>query len=717
MHSDEATILVVEDDSVVISFYRLIFERFDIGRLEICQDSRNAMSLLSEQHVSAIMLDLNMPHITGQELLKLITAKYPEIPIVVITGADGVEIAVECMKRGAFDFLAKPVNKDRLVTVIKHAINQRNIYEELLASRESYLALSETTTDAILQLDESLEIQFANAAVQSVFGYDREELMHENFKMLFPEAEYKRCLPTLQAFFLADEARLERHAPENTIEVLGQKKQGEIIPLEISIGKSKSPRRAIVTCIIRDITQRKTTERKLKYLAYHDKLTQLGNRDLFNNSLSEYLAETIRYKDRIGALLFLDLDGFKKVNDTLGHDIGDRILVECSRRLSDCLRKSDHIYRFDDEPTQTAIANDDLFRFGGDEFILMLTSLKAPTAAATVARKVIQAVGQPYDIEGNESIRNINLGVSIGIAIMPDDGVDATTLVSCADVAMYKAKEKGNAYAFFTKDMNDQAAERLMLEDGLRKALGKEELSLHYQPLVNRDGEIRGAEALLRWQDESGSFISPAKFIPVAEETGLIVPMGDWVMNTACDFLRKCNSSGLPDFYVSINLSAKQFDQQKLVERITATVGRTGVNPANIRMEVTESYIMSDPESAIAKMLSMKENNPGMRIAIDDFGTGYSSLGYLSKFPVDILKIDQSFIADLSDESNIKIIDTIINLAHGLDLETVAEGVETEKHLALLASKNCDIFQGYYFGAPVPAEEMSRLLELRRLPV
>ena len=717
MDSDKPTILIVEDDDVAIAFYTVVLQENKIGSLKICQDSRDVMPLLAEQHVSAILLDLNMPHLKGQELLKQVKVKHLEIPVIVITGVESVEVAVECMKIGAFDFLSKPVEKNRLVTVVRHAIRQRNIFEALLDSQESYLALSEITTDAILQINEGFKIEFANAAVRSIFEHKREELLNQHFKVLFPEAEYKRFVPALQAFFLVDKVMQERSSLENTMEIIGRTKQGEIIPLEISFGKSKSLRRPIVTCIIREITQRKNTERKLEYLAYHDKLTQLGNRDLFNRSLSGYLAEAIRYENRIGALLFLDLDGFKKVNDTLGHDIGDRILVECSRRLRDCLRKSDHIYRFKDESTRTTSADEDLFRFGGDEFVLILTNLRTPTAAATVARKIIQAVGQPYSVEGSESITKINLGVSVGIAVIPDDGIDATILVSSADVAMYKAKEQGNQFAFFTKDMNTRAAERLMLEDGLRQAFGKRELSLYYQPLVNQEGTILGAEALLRWQDESGSFISPARFIPVAEETGLIEPMGEWTMNTACDFLHTCNGNGHPDFYISVNLSAKQFDQQQLVERITATAKRTCVNPSNIILEVTESCIMGDPESAIAKMHSIKENNLGIRIAIDDFGTGYSSLGYLSKFPVDILKIDQSFIANLSDENNIKIVDTIIALAHSLNLKTVAEGVATEDHLELLSSKNCDAFQGYYFGAPVPAEEMCRLLEQHTLPL
>jgi diguanylate cyclase (GGDEF)-like protein len=540
-------------------------------------------------------------------------------------------------------------------------------------------------------------------------------MLQGNFQMLFAEAAFNRFFSALEAYVGQDDAEFGGARPDGPLEVLGKNKYGDIIPLEISVAKSNALSQAIVTCIIRDIAQRKTTERKLKFLAYHDKLTQLGNRDLFNNTLNEYLEEVIRYKDRIGALLFLDLDGFKKVNDTLGHDIGDRILVECSRRLRDCLRKSDHIYRADEDEAG-ARSKEDLFRFGGDEFILLLSRLRDQAAAATVARKVIQTVGQPYNIEGVESIRNVKLGVSVGIAVIPDDGLEATVLVSRADVAMYKAKEKRNTFAFFKKDMNNQAAEKLMLEDRLRQAFGKGQLQLYYQPLVSRDGTIQGAEALLRWQDESGQFISPGKFIPIAEETGLILPMGDWILNAACDFLRSCNNDGHPDFYVSVNLSARQFDQHHLVERITSTVNRTRVKPANITIEVTESYIMSDPEGSIEKMLSMKENNPGIRIAIDDFGTGYSSLGYLSTFPVDILKIDQSFIAELSDRSNAKIVNTIIGLAHSLNLKTVAEGVETVEHLELLASKDCDLYQGYYFGAPSPMEQMVGFLKRGTLP-
>ena len=267
MDSDKPTILIAEDDDVAIAFYTVVLQENNIGILKICQDSRDVMPLLAEQHVSVILLDLNMPHIMGQDLLKQIKAQYQEIPIIVITGVEDVKVAVECMKMGAFDFLAKPIDNNRLVTVVRHALHQRSISEELLDSRESYLALSETTTDAILQINEDFKIEFANAAVRSIFGYNREDLLHQHFKVLFPEAEFKRCVSTLKAFSLADEANHEPSSLENMMEIPGQKKQGEIIPLEISFGKSKSLRRTIITYIIRDITQRKNTERKLRYLA------------------------------------------------------------------------------------------------------------------------------------------------------------------------------------------------------------------------------------------------------------------------------------------------------------------------------------------------------------------------------------------------------------------------------------------------------------------
>jgi PAS domain S-box-containing protein len=717
VNSQESKILIIDDEDVAAAFYTAVFKYYNFSNYKICRDSRQVMKMLGRERFSAVLLDLNMPHIGGQELLSNIKQEYPGIPVVVITGEDNVDTAVECMKRGAYDFLAKPVEKNRLLTVIKHALHFQSMHDELQASRESYWALSETTTDVILQINEDFNIQFANTAVQSIFGYSREEVIRGDFKILFPPPVYNRYVSEFRKYFFIDNPHRKKTQLENTIEVLGQTKNREIIPLEISFGNSKSVgNHRIVTCIVRDITQRKNTERKLRFLAYHDKLTNLGNRDLFSISLSDFLENVKRYPENIGALLFLDLDGFKKVNDTLGHDIGDKILVECSRRLADCLRKSDHVYRFREEMKMATGAPEDLFRFGGDEFIILLTNLTKTTDAAVVAQKIIDTVVKPYNVEGYPAIAKINLGVSVGIALIPADGTDANNLISSADVAMYKAKELGNRYVFFTREMNNMATERLMLEDGLRSAFDRGELTLHYQPLVDPEGKILGMEALLRWPDGQGGFVPPGKFIPIAEENGLILPMGDWVLKTACEYLRSCNDSGYGNLYLAVNFSPKQFEQDHLVEKISSTIRNTPVNPENIKIEVTESYIMKYPENAIAKMSEIKNNNIGIRIAIDDFGTGYSSLSNLTNFPIDILKIDQSFVIHLDARHNTKIINTIITMAHSLDLEIVAEGVETEEQLRYLREKNCHVFQGYYFSKPVPAEEMTALLKYRRLP-
>jgi len=717
MDAQAPKILIIDDEEVAAAFYTAVFKYYDFSNYTICRDSRKVMDLLGSESFSAVLLDLNMPHIGGQEILSRIKNDYPGLPVVVITGEDNVDTAVECMKRGAYDFLAKPVEKNRLITVIKHALHFQSMHDELQASRESYWALSETTTDAILQINEDFKIQFANTAVESIFDYKRKEILHGDFKILFPPPVYSRYEAVFRKYFYIDNPHRKKTQLENTIEVLGQNKEKEIIPLEISFGNSKSVgNHRIVTCIVRDITQRKNTERKLRFLAYHDKLTNLGNRDLFAISLNDFLNNVERYHNNIGALLFLDLDGFKKVNDTLGHDIGDKILVECSRRLADCLRKSDHVYRFREEMKMATGAPEDLFRFGGDEFVILLTNLTQTTDAAIVAQKIISTVKKPYNVEGYPTIANINLGVSVGIALVPADGTDANTLISSADVAMYKAKELGNRYVFFTREMNTMATERLMLEDGLRSAFEQEQLTLHYQPLVDPAGKIIGMEALLRWPDGQGGFVPPAKFIPIAEENGLILPIGDWVLKSACEYLRSCNSKGYQDLYLTVNLSAKQFEQDHLVDKICNTIKSAQINPENLKIEVTESYIMKHPENAIAKMEEIKRKNVGIRIAIDDFGTGYSSLSYLTTFPIDILKIDQSFVIHLDVRQNTKIINTIITMAHSLDLEIVAEGVETETQLRYLREKNCHAFQGFYFSKPRPADQMTKLLKCRFLP-
>ena len=604
------------------------------------------------------------------------------------------------------------------MVLIRDLSEQLKVTEELEALKSSYSALSETVSDPILQISESFHIIFANSAVERVFGYTAEELRKKEFSSLFPPSVHNRYDDLFKKYFVIDDVHRQASRLGNTIEVLGQNKAGEIVPLEISFGNSKSVQgERLVTCIVRDISQRKKTERKLKYLAYHDKLTNLGNRDLFYITLDQFLIHVKRYQETIGAVLFLDLDGFKKVNDTLGHNVGDTLLCTCARRLGGCLRESDHVYRFSAELDSSSGSHEDLFRFGGDEFVILLTHLEKPTDAAVVAQKIIDTIGRSYHVEGVDPATKINIGVSVGIALIPHNGLDAMQLIKHADMAMYKAKERGNRYMFFTPELNKQASERLFLENGIRKALDQKMFDLHYQPIVGAQGTIEGAEALLRWHDRKRGYISPLDFIPVAEETGLILPLGDWVFETACRQLSTWNSEGFDDLYVSINLSVKQFSQEHIVDKLTTIIEHTKINPKNLKLEITESSIMPDPTEARLKMEELKARHPGIRIAIDDFGTGYSSLSYLSDFPVDILKIDQSFVINMYKKGTTKIINTIIALGNSLLMDVIAEGVETKSQLEYLLSRKCKSFQGFFFGKPVSATALTEMLKTYKRPL
>ena len=588
----------------------------------------------------------------------------------------------------------------RLLLVLRDLTHR----ERVRAAENTFSALSETTTDAIVQINEELHIIFANSAVQSIFGCAPEEVLQGSLERLFPESAYARYAEHFRKYFVVDDAHRKATRLTNVIEVLGRRRDSEIFPLEISFGNSRNILgERILTCIMRDITDRKRTERRLRFLAYHDKLTELGNRDLLYVSLKQYLAQVARYPDSGGALLFLDLDGFKKINDTLGHEAGDQILREASRRVSSCLRESDLVYRFSEETAMGQGTIEELFRFGGDEFVILLTHIANAADAARVAQRILDSVSRPYQLAGQKGATRASLGVSIGIALIPQNGTEAMNLIRSADVAMYKAKESRNTYVFFTEEINRQANQRIDLEAGIREAVENHSFELFYQPVVDAAGGILGAEALLRWNDPQRGYVPPGQFIPIAEETGLIFPIGDWVLETACRQLCAWNEAGFPDLHVSVNLSVKQFNQPDLVDHLTQIVRRSGARPDNLRIEITESSLMKDPDEARRKMEAIKKANLGIRIAIDDFGAGYSSLSYLSELPVDMLKIDGSFVMNLyTQRHNPKIVNTIIALAYSLHMDVVAEGVETEAQLQYLATNECRLFQGYYFGKPVP---------------
>jgi diguanylate cyclase (GGDEF)-like protein len=444
--------------------------------------------------------------------------------------------------------------------------------------------------------------------------------------------------------------------------------------------------------VYRDIAERRRAEERLRVVSTHDSLTALPNRTLLHERLSHALARAQRHGRQL-AVLFVDLDRFKTVNDTLGHEAGDRLLQITAQRLYDCLRETDT-----------------MARQGGDEFVVLMDELTDREPITRVSQRILDAVGEPFVIDGQE----LHITASIGISVYPEDG---RTLLRNADIAMYRAKEKGkNNYQFYSTQMDNYSVERLSLESGLRRALEREEFVLHYQPKVNiASGLITGMEALLRWQHPELGWVAPGRFIPIAEENGLIIPIGAWVLKTACIQNRAWQRQGVRRFPVAVNLSPRQFAGETLLDDVKAALDVSGLAPADLELEITESMVMNNPEQAVNLLRQLKEL--GIRVAIDDFGTGYSSLAYLKRFPIDSVKVDRSFVEDIPDDvDSMAIAQAVIAMAHNLRLKVVAEGVESEAQLGFLRGEGCDEIQGYYFCEARPASEISAIMRttLRR---
>ncbi|MBK7846698.1 MAG: EAL domain-containing protein [Zoogloea sp.] len=444
-----------------------------------------------------------------------------------------------------------------------------------------------------------------------------------------------------------------------------------------------------------DITERKASEARIAYLAQHDPLTGLPNRTLLQDRLDQALAHAVRHGSRI-AVLFLDLDRFKTINDSLGHMTGDRLLQGVALRLSECTRETDTISRQ-----------------GGDEFLIVLTDVDGPDDAARVAEKILDRLGPPFDIDG----QLLATSFSIGIALFPDDGKCAESLMKNADTAMYHAKESGrNTYRFFDEVMNINALERLQLENALRQALDNQEFCLYYQPQVNlASGRIIGVEALLRWFNGALGGVPPSSFIPLAEECGLIVPIGRWVLHQACRQAKAWQAQGYAPIPVAVNLSAMQFRRADMVATVREALEASGLSPQWLELELTESLLMqsgAQVENTLAELKAL-----GVRMSIDDFGTGYSSLAYLKRFPVDCLKIDRSFVNDLIDDpDDAAIVRAVIQLGRSLRLDVIAEGTETHEQLDVLRAEGCVAAQGYVFSPPLPAEALGDILRVGVLP-
>jgi len=591
---------------------------------------------------------------------------------------DGTRFPVESFRR------AVPSGSGHVIVAVARDVTARRAAEEEL---RRFRVAMDNSADMIVLIDRStMRFVDVNATACQLLGYSREELLEMGPQDVLPVSreELERDYDSLIAHPAGDADR----------QLGGMKsyyvcKDGSHLPFESTRHVLRSGETYVIAAISRDIRARLAIEEKLELLAQFDPLTGLPNRNLFQDRLAQAMALAKR-NDWPMAVLFIDLDRFKLVNDTLGHSAGDKLLKAAATRLRGCIRSSDTVGRL-----------------GGDEFAAILSELAKPADAGLVAQKFIDVLRQPFDLDGKETY----ISASIGITLFPADSDSAEALVMNADAAMYQAKDQGrNNYQYFTREMNERSLQRVHMEAALRRALDRTEFRLLYQPKAHlATGKICGFEALLRWQHSGKDMALPAEFIPVLEETGLIVPVGEWVLHTVCSQIKAWQKSGLKVPPVSVNLSARQFEQKNLRDAVHKILSETEVEPSLIEFEITESLLMSDPEAAARTLGSLKES--GVRLSMDDFGTGYSSLGYLKRFPIDTLKIDRTFVRDITtDADGATLIRAIIHLAQNLRLKVVAEGVETDEQLAFLRANGCDEMQGYLFAKPTEAEECGRML-------
>ncbi|MBI4986208.1 MAG: EAL domain-containing protein [Rhodocyclales bacterium] len=676
----EGTLLLVDDEENILrSLVRLL--RGEGYRILTATGGAAALQMLAGNEVQVILSDQRMPGMSGSEMLSHVKELYPDTVRMVLSGYADLASVTDAINRGnIYKFLIKPWDDDLLRANIREAFDRY----ELGRKGAQFTKIYENTVEGILITDGDGRIQAVNPAFSAITGYDVAEALGKTPAMLRSGKH--------DAEFYRDLWRCLLEDGKWTGEIWNRRKDGAIYPewLNITAIRDRHGHLQQYVGLFTDITEHKQAEEKLRYQAYHDPLTDLPNRLMYTEHLDMALPQAQRREEMCG-IMMLDLDHFKYVNDTYGHEFGDKLLIHVAQRLRDCIRKEDT-----------------LARMGGDEFTFLLPLVADVKDVARVAEKILAAFARPVAIAGKE----LFVTPSIGISLFPGDGKDAETLLKNADAAMYRAKEGGrNAYQFYTADMNAQAQQRMSLENDLRRALERQELEMYYQPKVAlKSGRIVAAEALIRWHHPTRGFVPPSEFIPLAEENGLILPIGEWLVNEVCRQIRRWRDDGLPTVpCIAVNLSGRQFQRQNLPDLLTQAIADAGIEPGDLELELTEGTIMSNAETNIEMLVMLKRM--GMSLAIDDFGTGYSSLSYLKRFPIDVLKIDYSFVRDIAhDAASAELVRGVIGMAHGLKLEVVAEGVETPEQLAFLRQHDCDIIQGFLFSKAVPAAAFADLV-------
>jgi diguanylate cyclase (GGDEF)-like protein/PAS domain S-box-containing protein len=658
--------------------------------IEWVQSLAEGLQRLKQHGISAILLNLFLPDSRGIDTFDKVFAAATGIPILALCGANNESIGKLAVERGAHDFLLKDhLDGYSLTRAVSGMIERGTNADALFVEKERAEVTLNSIGDAVLSTNIKGNVTYLNAVAEAMTGWTRAEAMGR---------------PLTEVFNIIDGTTRERSDNPMSLAVRENKtvsltancilirRDGYESPIEDSAAPIHDRGGNISGAVIvfHDVSAARQMSLQLSHLAQHDSLTDLPNRMLLNDRLQQAITMAKRHGYRI-AVLFMDLDRFKHINDSLGHVVGDQLLQAVALRLERCVRESDTVGRQ-----------------GGDEFVVVLSELEAAENAGISAAKLLAALTLPYHIGPHD----ISVPVSIGVSIYPDDGDNAETLISNADTAMYHAKENGrNNYQFFKQEMNIRASERQFIEGGLRGALERKEFSLHYQPKIDLGtGAVTGVEALLRWKHPERGFIPPAQFIPIAEDTGLILPIGQWVLREACRQSRAWLDSGFAPVPMAVNISAVEFRSKDFVDSVRAILKESRLDPQCLELELTESVLMKHAESTVSMLKALKEI--GVQLTVDDFGTGYSSLSYLRQFPVDSLKVDQSFVHEISShKDDAAIVSAVISMGNSLKKRVIAEGVETREQLDFLTAEGCEEAQGYYFNRPMVADQFAKLLE------
>lgn len=639
--------------------------------------------------IDTILLDLTLSDSAGLATFDALYAVAPHTPIMTLGTLDEEDLALEAVQRGAQGYLAKGYFASSLVPQTIRNIIQRKAAEENFNKEKARAEIAlNSVADAVICTDMEGKIDYLNFAAETITAWSRSEAYGRSIDEVMNIINGVTRAPQPNTVGLVLQQNKVMSLPEDTLLI---RRDGSEAWIEDSAAPiySLDGQLTGVVIVFRDVSSAHAMADKMVHLAQHDFLTNLPNRVLLNDRIAQGISSAKRNKKKL-AVIFLDLDKFKNINDSLGHTIGDQLLQSVAQRLTACVRASDTVCRQ-----------------GGDEFVVVLTDMISENYAAATTAKMLAALALPHTIDG----KDLHITASIGVSIYPSDGTDAESLIKNADTAMYHAKESGrNNSQFFRNEMNIRAVERQLVEANLREAIQKSEFVLHFQPKVKLENSmVTGAEALIRWMHPDWGMVMPEQFMPTAEECGLIVPIGRWVLRQACTRVKEWSDAGLPPITIAVNVSALEFRQKNFVENVRKILHETGLAAQCLELEITESVLMHDADTSALVLRELKEL--GVLLALDGFGKGYASLSYLKQFPIDALKIDQSFICDVdTNTQNSIIVSAVIGMGISLELKVIAEGIENQAQLVFLKERNCAEGQGFFFSKPITAKEFQDLL-------